>query len=226
MYRSSPFYFLGLFGLAIAAFWPQYLFAKRYETDWHVHLHGVAMFAWMVLLLSQAWLIRSGRRPVHRALGRISFVLVPVMVASTILLAHYRLREAVTDERVYFLAVQLALIATLAFAYGLAIANRKRPVVHMRYMVCTALPLIDPILARILFFTVALPPPMLQVVTYGITDAILLGLAWMDWRSRRPERVYLTVLPVFIALQAPTFFLYRLEAWHAFSRWFAALPLP
>jgi hypothetical protein len=35
-------------------------------------------------------------------------------------------------------------------SHALAIANRPRPAVHGRYMVCAALTLVDPIVARIL----------------------------------------------------------------------------
>lgn len=46
VYRAAVFYFSGLLLLSIAAFWPTYFFPPKYETDWHVHLHGVAMLAW------------------------------------------------------------------------------------------------------------------------------------------------------------------------------------
>ena len=226
MYRASVFYFVLLFGLSIAAFWQTYFFPPKYEKDWHVHLHGIAMFAWMVLLTTQAWLIRAGHRPVHRKLGKISYVLVPVMVVSTILLAHHRLQSGVTDELVYFLAVQGALIATLSLAYGLAMWNRKRPVLHMRYMLCAALPLIDPILARLLFFHAGMQYPAAQAVTYGVTDAILALLAWSDRKNPEGRRVYLVMLAIFVASQLPTFFLYRMPWWTEFTRAFAALPLP
>jgi hypothetical protein len=226
MYRASVFYFALLFALSIAAFWQTYFVPPKYEKDWHVHLHGVAMFAWMVLLITQAWLIRSGRRPLHRALGKVSYGLVPLIVVSTVLLAHYRLQSGVTDELMYFLAVQAALMATLTLAYGLAMANRRRPQLHMRYMLCAALPLIDPIVARLLFFHAGMQYPAVQAVTYGVTDAILVLLAWNDRRNPEGRRVYLVMLAVFVASQLPTFFLYRLPWWQEVTRAFAVLPLP
>ena len=226
MYRASVFYFVLLFGLSIGAFWQTYFFPPKYEKDWHVHLHGVAMFAWMVVLVAQAALMRAGQRPLHRQLGKISYGLVPLMVVSTVLLAHHRLQSGVTEELVYFLAVQGALIATLAIAYGLAMANRKRPQLHMRYMLCTALPLIDPILARLLFFHAGMQYPAAQLVTYGVTDAILVLLAWSDCHNPEGRRVFLVMLGVFVASQVPTFFLYRMPWWAELTRAFASLPLP
>ena len=150
MYRAGVFYFAALLLLALAAFWPTYLFPRRYETDWHVHLHGVAMFLWMLMLVAQAGLARARAFATHRALGKASYALVPVIVASTILLAHYRLQSGITGELLYFLVVQAALVGVFVACYALAIANRRSPLRHMRYMVGTALAIVDPILARIL----------------------------------------------------------------------------
>lgn len=226
MYRAAVFWFSSLFLLAIPAFWPTYLFPPKHETDWHVHFHAVAMLAWVLLLIAQASLIRFGRRDVHRALGKVSFGLVPLLVVSTMLLAHYRLEQAINEELLYFLYVQVALLAQLVLAWGLAIANRREPARHMRYMVCAALPIIDPIVARLLFFGFGINFPEMQVLTYALTDAILLALIRHDRKLGRPERIYPAMLAAFVVLQAPTFVLYKLSAWRDLAAAFVALPLP
>ena len=227
MHKVTVFYFGGLLVLAIAAFWRTYFFPPKAEGDWHVHLHGMAMFAWVVLMVAQAGLVRARRLAVHRALGKVSYGLVPLLVVSTVLLAHYRLRtQGLNDELLYFLAVQLGLIAVLALAYGLAMAHRREPAVHARYMVCVALTLVDPIVARLLYFTTGSVPPLMQVATYAMVDAILLALVAADRRAQRPARVYPAMLAVFVAAQWPTFVLPGTAAWRAFAAAFAALPLP
>lgn len=226
MYRASVFYFSGLLLFSIPAFWPTYFFPPKYDTNWHVHLHGAAMFAWVMLLIAQAGLIRTKRQAIHRQLGKVSYGLVPLMVVSTLLMAAYRLRQKIDVDTLYFLYVQLALIALLALSYGLAIARRREPPLHMRYMVCTALTLVDPIVARLLFFNLGMDFPLGQVVTYGLVDAMLLALIWNDGRKSRPIRVYPAMLAIFVAVQVPTFFLYKLPAWREFAQWYAALPLP
>ncbi len=226
MYRAAVFYFSGLLLLSIAAFWPTYFFPPKYETDWHVHLHGVAMFAWVLLLIAQAGLIRARRHDIHRQLGKISFALVPLMVASTLLMAAYRLRQKIDIDTLYFLYLQLALIALLALAYGLAMARRRVPALHMRYMVCAALTLVDPIVARLLFIGLGMDYPEGQVITFALVDTILLALIWNDQRHGRPIRVYPAMLAIFVAVQVPTFFLYKSPAWREFAQWYAALPLP
>ena len=69
MYRASPFFFAVLLLAAIPAFWPTYFAPKKYETDWHVHLHGIAMFLWMLLLIVQSTLATRRSFEAHRALG-------------------------------------------------------------------------------------------------------------------------------------------------------------
>jgi uncharacterized membrane protein len=226
MYRTAVYYFAGLFLLAIAAFWPTYFFPPKYETDWHIHFHGVVMFGWVELLIAQAWLIRAKRNPIHRQLGKVSFVLAPVIVASTLLLAGYRLRESVTVDKLYFLYVQLSLIAVFGLSYGLAIANRRQSPLHMRYMVCTSLTLVDPIVARLLYFNLGIDFPQVQMFTYGLIDAILVALAWHDRKHHPGLRVFPAMLAVFVVSQAPTFFVYQQPVWREFARWYAGLPLP
>jgi len=226
MYRSSVYYFGALLLLAIPAFWPTYFFPPKYEADWHVHLHGLAMFAWVVLMIVQASLIRARRPALHRRLGKGSYVLVPLMVLSTVLLAGYRLRQRIELDSLYFLYVQLFLMALLATGWILAMAHRREPQLHMRYMVCVALTLVDPILARILFFYGGVDFPPTQVVTFGVVDAILIALALHDRAHHPAIGVYPRMLVVFVIAELPTFFLYKLPAWHAFAEAYAALPLP
>jgi hypothetical protein len=209
----------------IPAFWPSYFFPPQYEADWHVHLHGAAMFSWVALLVAQAWLVRR-QRPWHRKLGKVSFAVVPLIVVSTLLLAHHRMRGGLNADLVYFFYVQLALVALLATSYALAIANRRTPAVHARYMVCTALAIVDPIVARLLFTWFAIDWPQAQVVTFALVDGVLLLLMARDIANRFPRPVFPRMLALFLAAEVPTFFIYDTAGWKSFVAAFAALPLP
>ena len=226
MHRASVFYFSALLLLALVAFWPSYIVPPRHEADWHVHLHGVAMFLWMLLLIAQAALIRAGALAVHRRLGKASYGLVPVIVASTVLLAHYRLRAGITPDLLYFLYVQASLIAVFLVAYVLAMANRRAPQRHMRYMVCVALTLVDPILARVLYNGLGIVPPLMQAATYAVVDLVLIALVVNDWRRQAKARVYPAMLALFVASQLPTFFVHGTSGWRRLAEAFAGLPLP
>jgi hypothetical protein len=45
-----------------------------------VLLHGLLFTAFLILFTAQVWLVAAGRSDVHRKLGRVAFVLVPVMI--------------------------------------------------------------------------------------------------------------------------------------------------
>lgn len=226
MHRTSVYYFAGLLLLAIAGFWPSYFFPARRESDWHIHLHGMVMFAWVLLLLAQSGLIAARRHPIHRQLGKVSFALAPLVVVSTVLLAAFRLRQQINADLLYFLYVQLWLLAAFAVSFALAMAYRRTPALHARYMVCAALTLIDPIVARLLYAHGGVEPPHMQVATYLLVDGILLALVASDLKRNQKPRVYPGMLAFFVVAQLPTFFVFNLPEWRTFAQWIAALPLP
>jgi hypothetical protein len=224
--RSAPF-FGALLLLALPAFWSTYFFPRTYEADWHVHVHGFALFSWAVLLIVQPWLIASGRTRIHRRLGKASYVLAPVIVVSTVLLARYRIHASTPGfEQLYFLWIQAGLMVLFAVSYAQAIRWRHSPPLHARYMACTALTMVDPILARVMFFHAGIDIPWTQMITYLLVDAILLALWLRDRRAGRDARVFPRMLALFAAFQLPTFFVPQTAAWQSFGTWFGALPLP
>ncbi len=225
-YRNSAPYFAALMALAIPAFWPAYLYVDKVERDWHVHVHGIALLLWGALLVAQPFLIWRGKWSLHRALGKVSFVLAPVVVVSTVLLAHHRLRQSINPEQAYFFYLQLGLIALFALAYVQAIRQRRVPALHARYMICTGLTMFDPIVARLLFFYFGVGFPQVQLITYAIIDAILLYLWKRDRDAGKGIAVFPGMLAAFVTMQVPTFFLFKTAAWLSFTKAFAAVPLP
>jgi hypothetical protein len=149
-----------------------------------------------------------------------------MVVVSTLLLGNYRLKAQVTPELLYFLYVQAQLLVVFVVAYVQAIRHRHESALHARYMVCTALAMLDPIMARIVYNHAGIDFPILQVLTWLMIDAILLYLWKRDAERANGIRVFPGMLAAFVVMQVPTFFLYKTEAWAGFARWYAALPLP
>jgi len=225
LHRRAVFGFGALLLLTIPAFWFSYFFPPKVEPAIRVHVHGIAMFLWLILLVTQATLIRNASRPLHRAVGMASYVLFPVIFVSTLSVQHLRLNQKIDAEQLYFLYVVLSLLCVFTLSYALAMWNRKNPALHARYMVCTALALVDPILGRVVFFHFGIEPPQMQVATYTLVDAILIWLAYADWRSGNGIRVFPAMLAVFVVAQIPTFIFFRMPWWPRFAEWYAALPL-
>ena len=47
-----------------------------------IHVHGIFLMMWMVLLIIQPLLINTGRTQLHRTIGKISWVLGPLIIGS------------------------------------------------------------------------------------------------------------------------------------------------
>jgi len=229
IFSKSVFFFTLIPIFAVWGFWVTY-FTRPPETLGPLeHIHGLAMFGWCIMLIAQSLLIRTRRRDLHRLFGKFSYVLAPLIVISTVSLANYRLNlRGLTDEGLYSLYLQLSILVQFMVCYGLAVWNLKRPEVHARFMVCTALTMLDPIFARILlvnFFQVELTSGIAQYMTYTLVDLILVGLVVWDWKSHQRKDVFLPILIVFVVSQLPTFFVVQWPAWKTFSSWYLFLPL-
>ena len=225
--RSGP-YFAGLFLVALVAFWPSYL-SKIFSASNYTHFHAFIAALWMLMLVAQPMLIRARRLAWHRLLGRISYVLAPLMVVSIVLLAHSRI-GGVSGEayavQTYILYLQASLTVLFGVSYALAIYKRRVVALHARFMVCTALTMIDPVVIRLLFWIDRTPSWNYQWFTFGLTDLVLVTLIWLERHSRAGRRVFPAMLVVFVLAQIPALSgLTAAPLWQAFARWFAALPL-
>lgn len=229
-FQRSSWAFAALFAAALLAFWPVYVSKVGQVHELYVHLHTLGVVAWMGLLIAQPQLVGRGRRRLHRALGRSTYLLVPYIVVTSTLLAHSRFKAldeatfAEVGHSFYF-----PFIATLLFiaAYGLAIRHRRDMAVHARFMIATALPLIDPIMARLLAFYTSVPgdPLLYALIGYGFTDLVLLALIWLDRREKRARWVFPLLLAVFLVGHLGWFTLAQTRPWFHVAAAFRDLPL-
>jgi hypothetical protein len=225
------------FGLGmLLAFWPSYYSRLDQQPTFHPHAHGLTMTAWIVLLLMQAWLIRTGHRATHRTLGKLSYGLVPLMVMTTLNFIHFRVRDV--DDLgafgLYFLSLIVNALVAFLVLYGLAMYHRRDRGVHARYMLCTIFPLFTPVTDRLigrhLPSLVPLVPridgsPILPVAGFLLADLLLIGLAVWDWRTNKRADVFPVALVVLLLYHVSVLTVYRVGAWQAFGAWFVGLPL-
>jgi len=113
-----------------------------------------------------------------------------------------------------------------SLAYALAVVTRRTAAVHARFMVCTALTLIDPVVIRLMFWIDSTPTWNYQWFTFGLTDAVLVALIALERGGRVGRRVFPAMLVVFVASQVPAMLQWTNgRLWQSFARWFADLPL-
>ena len=236
-FRNSGYYFVALLALAVTAFWQPYFshvlgdfFDYTADISGYKHLHVIMSASWLALLIAQPFLIRGNKRALHRKLGRISFVLAPLVFVTIILLAHSQivtLAEQADARRHFILFIQLGFALFFAVLYGMAMLKRRNPSIHARYMICTGILMIEPILVRVFKFnlsSISWSVPY-QYVTWPMVDLILVALIISDYRQNTGGRVFQYALAVFVTFQVLHLTITDTQPWINFAGWFAGLPL-
>ena len=189
-----------------------------------------------MMLITQPFLIKFKKVYWHRLLGKISYVLVPLVLVSTFLmirLAYNRTlgdfnnqvakgtlmisNEEVLQRSAAAMAIPFYYFLTFLLFYLLAVINRKKSFIHSRFMLATALALLGPTVDRILYFVFhleILPGGIpLESLAFFIADLILLLLLWKDYKNKRPTKTILICLCISVAAQILYFTVPSTNAW-------------
>ena len=75
------------------------------------------------------------------------------------------------------------------------------------------------------FIQMELTSGIVQYMTFGLIDLILVCLVIWDWKSHQRKDVFLPILIVFVLSQLPTFFVLQWPTWKTFASWYLSLPL-
>jgi hypothetical protein len=170
VFRTGGLWCLGLTVAAVFAFWPSYLSLPLAPFDAYTHVHAVAMAMWCALLIAQPTLVWLGRRSWHRTVGKLSYVVAPLVVASTAAVIAHRMAIEVTP----FFYLPISFCALFAISFALAIYHRREVRLHAAFMLATALTFIDPIGSRLLaFYAPSVPGDYYPVITFATIDVLL-----------------------------------------------------
>jgi hypothetical protein len=228
-FRPAAWGYAALLALAALAFWPKYLSQRPAGVDIYTHAHAFVAVVWCLLLVAQPLLV-ARHLEIHRRLGRVSYAIAPAFVIVSLRLANFRAR--VMDESTFrreapSLFLPLSASVLFAISYALAIYYRRRTPLHARFMILTGLPMIDPVIGRILFFFgPALPHPLLyQAITFGVTDLAVVALLFVPPANRRVRLLYGAPAALFPAVHVLWFTFAQTESWLPVAGWFRRLPL-
>jgi uncharacterized integral membrane protein len=190
LYQRSYPYFIIFFLFVLIGFWLTYFVRILDMESYRMHTHGVALILWCSMLIVQPYLIRTRRYALHKRVGSFSYVLVPLVLFTTLDLLHFRLRNSpLGPVDLAFVALVVNALIVFLILYGLAMYNRRTPAIHARYMICTVFPMFTPVTDRIIhiyfpFLLKYLPTidhtPSVPVVGFLLGDLILLGLCIWD----------------------------------------------
>ncbi len=226
LYQKSYLYFAIFFLLTLAAFWLSYFTKVLDQENYRMHLHGITLLLWCLMLIAQALLIRTKQFALHKQIGKASYLLVPLIAYTTVDLYKFRLRELDVLQRRDYLFTASVLMALLTFLifYGLAIYYKKKPVIHARYMICTVFAMFTAVIDRIImFYFPSLLPffpsvdgPVVQVVGLTLADILLIILCIWDWRSHNRLNVFPVALVIHLVYHFSVLNFYKYEFWKSF----------
>lgn len=229
IFNNSAFLFALIPVVAIWGFRVTYFTRPPETLSAYDHIHGLAMFGWIFILVMQSFLIRTNRRDIHRMMGKLSYLLAPLVIISTLVLANYRLNvRGLTAEGMYLLELQIFILIQFTVFYTMAMRHRKKPTVHARWMICTAFTLLDPILARVIlvnFMQVPFESGFIQYMTFGFIDLIVIALVFWDWKSHQRRDVFLPALILLLVTHLCVFVFNGTPAWQSFATWYQSLPI-
>ncbi len=183
--------FVGILLITFLGFYPTYL--SKFPTfpgfgNAH-HFHGFVALLWLLLLIVQPFLIRTKRYSLHRQLGKVGYVLMPLVMLSLFGVARAGyLRNIQTMPEADALAGLtngLPDILFLGTLFTLAMVYRKNTPYHLRFMASTGLMMLGPGLGRFLIVFCGLPFPIAIPLIILLTTGVALVWLIMDVRQKK-----------------------------------------
>ncbi len=187
-----------------------------------VHLHGIAMIAWVILFFSQVYLIRSTQIRLHQRMGIASTVLASVILVLGLLTAvaaakYGSISTPPGANPLEFLIVPVFDMVVFAILFGAAYYYRRNAPNHKRLMLLTVINFLPAALAR---FPFGLTDTFGPLWFFGVPDILTLGFVIVDtWRNKKLNKAFLggalfMIVSHWLRLAfAPT------ETWVSFATW-------
>jgi hypothetical protein len=173
-----------------------------------LHVHALLMGSWLLLLLTQATLMATGRKSLHMQLGVAAFALAPAMIVVGFILVpvrYWQLVDAIAAAppavAAQLRAETLPLVIDLkltqvragilfALFVGIALAVRLRhPDTHKRFLILGTLAPLEAGIDRIAFLPATVPASPLSADLYPVLLALPM-IAWDLYRRRRLPGAY------------------------------------
>lgn len=229
-FEKSGYYFIGLVAIMFLGFWPTY-FSKFFDGtanfNFYFHFHFTMASIWIGLLIVQPLLIKKKKLAIHRQIGKLSFIILPLFIISVILLKHFRIGGTVTEGLGASLWLQLKDIIIIGVMYTIAMINKRNMQIHARAMIATGIVFIEPTLGRFIILTV-LPEPNFMIglgITVAIMYTLIISLIIIERKQTNGRWVFPLLILLFMVFHYLIFNQVSFPAWDAFAKWFAELPI-
>lgn len=156
---------------------------STFDVPWQYHVHGVVFFGWVVIFLAQANFIAGGNVALHKRLGQLAYLWIPLMVVMGFTIMFVSMRRNggpfFFDQNEFMVSntLQLLVFAGLGFA---ALKARRHTGWHRRLMVCAMAILTGPGLGRLLPMPLMMPHAWRIMIVVTMIFPLVGAIA--DWR--------------------------------------------
>jgi hypothetical protein len=212
--------------LVVAGFSPTYYLKPLFDRPpltTIMHLHAASFTVWLLLFMTQACLVASHRVALHRKLGIAGGFVAIAMVLLTIA----NIGEVMhSDQRIagmpgwQFVALSSISITLFAAFVGAALALRRRPDWHKRFMLVATLGIMGPGVGRLLILMMGPPGGKYANAVLAIALVWCLLYDWFKHRIVHPAFVIGTV--VLLGAIPIKQVLAHSGVWAQFVRWVVA----
>ncbi|PCJ82499.1 MAG: hypothetical protein COA49_00065 [Bacteroidetes bacterium] len=198
-YKNLGYFLILLIPFTFLGFYKTYFnqFPTFKETNTFIHIHAAIASIWILMLIAQPLLIRNKKNKLHKKIGKISYILFPLLILSFI----PQMIKMVHSDNPAVLFFPLSDCIALIIFYSLAIYHKNTLSKHMRYMIGTAIVFLSPTLGRIGPLWLGISDVINQNAIYGIIYLILIGLIFVDKRNGKKYQPYVLILTVWVIHQ-------------------------
>ena len=214
-FYQNAYLFLALGFIIVMIGFSKTYFTRLTAFSFPYHLHGVSATLWMLLLIIQPLLYKTGRLKAHRILGWASLILVPTIIIGGIIMMRLMIQgqENYPPNTVYQLAfIDVLTLFGFAVLYALAIYHRKNLMLHSRFMVATIFGPLLPASTRMFMFNLGVASNFNEGLTYSylLVELVLLLMIWLE---RKKKEIKLTYVPLFIFIVVQHVLMYYANDW-------------
>ena len=153
----------------------------------------------------------------HRRMGKLSFLLVPLLVFSIFQVAKGQYNRELTQfpvsQCIANLIVPLPQIILFLIIYFLAMLNVKNTAYHMRYIISSTLVLLGPGLGRIFIGWLGLTFPQAVMSSFIVTELIVVGLIVYDRLQINKCKPYIVLLVLIVSSHVAWLILPQSSVW-------------
>ena len=212
--------------MAVIGFWPTYLqplLTGVSEARQVIHFHATVYFGWLALFMVQAWFAASGRIALHMKVGRVGMIYGCAMILVGLLVTFSQFADRVAagdfaqaQSRLLYPFTDMLIFPVF---FGTAIAYRRKPEIHKRWMIVASTYLL---VAAVLRMPIV-GSPRSQAIFIGLwVTPIVLAMAHDYLKQRLIHPVYLIGIAG-LAASGYRDVIRETGLWRVFTAWLATL---